>query len=277
MQYCKGAIPFEFNLSFSQQISPEENKAYFPSFKIFSLLYIDQHYFEVAIVGSNIKEEDIPLIPPAVSEVVNSVQNGKTRRGGTLVITTNEADTREIQYNRVVYIFTNHLPVMKTKIEDFFKQYQLRVKVRDSEYFINDWNERKPDIFICHDSRDKEEVADPLYIELRKRNIKVWYDKTALTIGDSLSEKIEEGIRNCRYGVIILSKNLLSNDRWAKNELQSFRTKQVIENKKVILPVWHQITENDIKKVSYWLVDKLAGNTNDLSALSEQIKKFIDQ
>ena len=46
------------------------------------------------------------------------------------------------------------------------------------------------DIFISHASEDKDEVLRPLAIELKRSGLKVWFDETALQIGDSLRESI---------------------------------------------------------------------------------------
>ncbi|MBV6878598.1 toll/interleukin-1 receptor domain-containing protein [Epilithonimonas ginsengisoli] len=135
----------------------------------------------------------------------------------------------------------------------------------------------KPDFFISHDSRDKDEVARPLYEALLRKGLKVWYDEYSLQIGDSLTESIEKGIAESSQGILILSKNFLSNEKWAKNELQSLKTRQIILNKKIILPIWHGSTEDDLSE-NYWLLDKIGGNTKDgieklANKIFESIKK----
>jgi hypothetical protein len=62
-------------------------------------------------------------------------------------------------------------------------------------------------VFLCHSSSDKLFV-DRLASDLEKVNIGVWYDKWEIKVGDSLIEKIQEGLENNDYLAIILSPNL---------------------------------------------------------------------
>jgi len=67
------------------------------------------------------------------------------------------------------------------------------------------------DTFISHASEDKEQVALPLSLALRQRGVRVWLDKFELRIGDSLRQKIDEGLANSRFGVVILSPSFFQN------------------------------------------------------------------
>src|SRR5918999_1630237 len=61
------------------------------------------------------------------------------------------------------------------------------------------------DVFISHASEDKTDVVRPLAHALTELDIKVWYDEFELTIVDSLRRKIDAGIANSRFGVVVLS------------------------------------------------------------------------
>ncbi len=63
------------------------------------------------------------------------------------------------------------------------------------------------DVFISHASEDKETIAKPLAKILIHNGLSVWLDQHELFLGDSLRRKIEEGLSNSRFGVVILSKN----------------------------------------------------------------------
>ena len=65
------------------------------------------------------------------------------------------------------------------------------------------------DFFICHATEDKIDVVGPLAEMLRSRDFRVWYDRWEITIGDSLRRKIDEGLRESRYGIVILSPAFL--------------------------------------------------------------------
>jgi hypothetical protein len=63
------------------------------------------------------------------------------------------------------------------------------------------------DVFVSHASEDKPAVARPLTELLQRAGLKVWLDENELTLGDSLSRKIDEGLARSAFGVVILSKN----------------------------------------------------------------------
>ncbi len=71
------------------------------------------------------------------------------------------------------------------------------------------------DAFISHASEDKAEVVLPLATELRKYGLRIWLDNFSLKIGDSLREKIDEGLAESRFGVVILSPAFFSKN-WPK-------------------------------------------------------------
>jgi TIR domain len=118
------------------------------------------------------------------------------------------------------------------------------------------------DAFISHASEDKDEVARPLALELRKRNLKIWYDEFSLHIGDSLSASIDKGLSISDYGIVILSKKFFEKG-WPLQELSALITKQVNLCKRIILPIWHNISKAEIQKYSPILADTIAAKSSD--------------
>lgn len=117
------------------------------------------------------------------------------------------------------------------------------------------------DVFISHASEDKEEIAHPLAEALKKRGIAVWYDKFTLTLGDSLRESIDRGLAQSRFGVVILSKHFFAK-RWPNQELNGLAAIEV-GGRKVILPVWHCVSYNDVVAYSPILADRMAVESKD--------------
>jgi hypothetical protein len=123
-------------------------------------------------------------------------------------------------------------------------------------------DEFKWDVFISHATEDKESVAIPLAKELSKYPIKVWIDNQELKIGDSLLEKINEGITKSRYGVVILSPNFFAK-RWTKRELKMlFMRDDEDDDGVVILPVWHEVTAKEVKSYNLLLADAVGISTS---------------
>ncbi|MFB5191716.1 toll/interleukin-1 receptor domain-containing protein [Alicyclobacillus fastidiosus] len=131
------------------------------------------------------------------------------------------------------------------------------------------------DFFISHASEDKDAIARPLAHELRNRGYEVWYDEFTLTIGDSLRESIDKGLAESRYGIVILSPDFMRKG-WTRQELDGLFTRQ-ISGQKVILPVWHNITQAQLASFSPILAGKLGVPTSSgFNNVVEQIIRVID-
>ena len=119
------------------------------------------------------------------------------------------------------------------------------------------------DVFISHASEDKDSIVRELAGVLEKLKMKVWYDEFSLKLGDSLSKSIDEGLLKSNFGIVIISKNFLEK-KWTDYEYRSLLSKEE-KRKKVILPIWHNITQQEVKEFSLYLSDKIALNTSNLS------------
>lgn len=115
------------------------------------------------------------------------------------------------------------------------------------------------DVFISHASEDKDSVVRPLAEALRAGGLKVWYDDFELRIGDSLRRKIDRGLANSRFGIVVFSQSFFSKG-WANYELDGLVTKAV-SGEQVLLPIWHNVTKDQVVQYSPSLADKLARNT----------------
>ncbi len=143
-----------------------------------------------------------------------------------------------------------------------------------SESYVKERSKwEKPLAFISHDSRDKNTIAEPLAIRLAKLMCPVWYDEFSMQVGDSLRESIEKGIRDCHRCVLILTPNFLANGGWSKKEYDSIFTRELIERKKVILPVWHEVKPKDVYEYSPALADKVAVQWAD--GINEVARKLL--
>lgn len=116
------------------------------------------------------------------------------------------------------------------------------------------------DVFISHASEDKEDFVRDLAAELTRLGLKVWYDETTLTLGDSLRAKIDQGLACSDYGVVVLSHAFFSKN-WPQAELGALFAREM-QGRKVILPIRHGLTHADVIKYSPLLADKLASMTD---------------
>lgn len=132
------------------------------------------------------------------------------------------------------------------------------------------------DVFICHASEDKKDFVRPLAELLKLQHIDVWYDEFSLNIGDSLTQKIDEGLSKSRFGIVVLSPNFFKKP-WAKRELNSLTLREMVEKRDLILPIWHRVNVEDVVKFSPPLADKKAGTSSDgINSLVRQLTRKIN-
>jgi hypothetical protein len=111
-----------------------------------------------------------------------------------------------------------------------------------------------PLAFICHDSRDKE-IARKIAVGLQRMKCPVWYDEFSLKVGDNLRESIEAGLRSCKKCVLILSPNFFSNNGWTKREFDSIFTREILEERRLVLPVWLDVSKQQVFDYSACLLN----------------------
>lgn len=116
------------------------------------------------------------------------------------------------------------------------------------------------DLFISHASEDKEDLVRPLAVALEKLGLKVWYDEFTLKVGDSLRRSIDSGLSNSRFGTVVLSSSFIAKN-WTQYELDGMVAREM-SGKKMILPIWHKVSKDEVIKFSPNLADKVALNSS---------------
>jgi len=130
------------------------------------------------------------------------------------------------------------------------------------------------DIFISYVSEDKNLVAEPLAKELRRRGLRVWFDAFELKLGDSLRQSIDMGISLSRFGVVILSPSFFGK-RWTELELSGLSQLEM-DGRKVILPVWYNLSAAAVRRRSPTLADRRAADwSQGLDAVVRAIVQVV--
>lgn len=119
------------------------------------------------------------------------------------------------------------------------------------------------DFFISHSAPDKDSLARPLAEALRAKGCRVWLDEWVIRVGDSIRAKIDEGLRKSRYGVVILSMSFLQGRAWTERELNGLFVQEERAGEPRILPVWHNVTKEEVARYSPILADKAALKSAD--------------
>ncbi|HET8774208.1 MAG TPA: toll/interleukin-1 receptor domain-containing protein [Thermoanaerobaculia bacterium] len=128
-----------------------------------------------------------------------------------------------------------------------------------TEQFVEPTDGPQFDAFISHATEDKEDLVRPLAEKLIGSGVRVWYDEFQLKVGDSLRRNIDRGLASSRFGIVVLSPSFFEKN-WPQYELDGLVAREM-EGRKVILPLWHKISKNEVIARSPSLADKVALNT----------------
>jgi hypothetical protein len=131
----------------------------------------------------------------------------------------------------------------------------LHVLIRDGDYAKLRDGYETPRAFISHDSRDKDALVRSLASKLSSMLCPVWYDEYSLVPGQSLRESIERGLKTCPKCIVILSKNFFSNPGWTKREFDTIYTREIVDGRRLMIPVWLDVTKEEVYDYSPILLD----------------------
>lgn len=146
---------------------------------------------------------------------------------------------------------------------------------KDEKPTYEDDNKREYDVFISHASEDKDAIVRPLATSLKDKGLRVWYDEFELKIGDSLRRKIDMGLAKSNFGIIVISRKFICKG-WTNYELDGLITRAV-SGEQILLPIWHDITKQEVMDYSPSLADKVARNTaiNTIDEIADEIAGLI--
>lgn len=147
------------------------------------------------------------------------------------------------QYERRVKELTTVLQISTSSQNG---QYNLYDQIEDIEY----------DVFISHATEDKKTFVEDLVNALREKAVKVWYDSLNIKWGDSLRTQIDNGLKKSAFGIVVLSENYIKKG-WTRYELEGLFNIEMTQGK-TILPIWHNITKQQVMEFSPVLAGRMA-------------------
>lgn len=125
------------------------------------------------------------------------------------------------------------------------------------------WRDMMKDVFISHAFEDKKAYVHDLAKELDSLGVSVWYDSYELKPGDSMLSRINDGLQESHYGVVVLSEAFFNPEKkWTHRELAAIMAKTV-GDRNAIIPVWHNIGFEMIKENYPILLDYFALMSSD--------------
>jgi len=139
-----------------------------------------------------------------------------------------------------------------------------------------DGSDEPYDFFLSHAWKDKPDFVDGLAAAARAAGLRVWYDIHALKWGDSIRQKIDEGLRQSFFGVVVLSPNFFERP-WPQAELDAIVQKD-FSGRGRLLPIWHKLTQDEVAHHAPILSGRLALSTSSHSteAIVEELISMRD-
>lgn len=182
----------------------------------------------------------------------------------------NEAKKAEKQQKTIIDSYERRIDDLQAQLT--------RTKIMSARH-INPIQEsdEEYDFFISHAYEDKEEFVDEFVDELKKQDVRVWYDTDKLKLGDSMRKKIDRGLSKSKYGIVVLSPNYIKDGKyWTAAELNGLFQMESIGRK--IIPIWHKLSKKEIMEYSPMIADKKAANTTDMTAseIAVLLKELLD-
>ncbi|MDT2759313.1 toll/interleukin-1 receptor domain-containing protein [Enterococcus xiangfangensis] len=151
------------------------------------------------------------------------------------------------------------------------------IKVVQSE-ILNDpsLSDKEFDIFISYASEDSEYV-DKLEESFKNADFSVWRDKSNIGWGQTLRQSIDNGLIKSKFGLVVLSSKYIQK-YWTGYELDGILNKESSTGRQMILPLWHNVTKDEIDKKSPSLSNRLALDTriNSLDEIVENFKSLLE-
>lgn len=141
----------------------------------------------------------------------------------------------------------------------------------------NTFLDKQYDVFISHASEDKEDFVEPLARALQEAGISTWYDSDQIGWGQSIRQSIDKGLINSRFCLVILSPSFLKK-YWTNYELNGIFQKDAVSKGSLILPIWHNVTRDEIQEKNLTLTDMLAMNTaiDSTEDIVGALKELVD-
>ncbi|MCO6018282.1 hypothetical protein CKN86_02160 [Carnobacterium divergens] len=145
----------------------------------------------------------------------------------------------------------------QNKIEAFKTSQNIIAESINSEPAEN----KEYDVFISHSANDKDYV-NKLAEKLKKSGVKIWYDSESIGWGASIRTSIDKGLKNSKFGIVIISTSFIEK-YWTQYEVDGLLNKEQSSGGRIVfLPIWHNITADEVANYSPSISGKLALNTS---------------
>ncbi|MCT4500734.1 toll/interleukin-1 receptor domain-containing protein [Pseudomonas sivasensis] len=124
-------------------------------------------------------------------------------------------------------------------------------------------------IFLSHTGADKPFVRE-LKARLEAQGVRdVWMDEAEILVGDSLTKKIDEGLKKTKYICVVLSSKSVKSP-WVERELEIAIHREIATGEVVVLPLLYERCE-----LPSFLIGKLYADFTSPDEYDEGVGKLL--
>jgi len=125
------------------------------------------------------------------------------------------------------------------------------------------------DAFLSYSRKDLPFVRE-LASQLAERRVGTWFDEEQIEVGDTIMERLQEGLCNSRYLIVCLSLNYKDSE-WCKRELNAHLEREIKERTVRVLPV--RLDDYSDDEVPEFLFGKYAVDVRTEHGLARLVRK----
>lgn len=116
------------------------------------------------------------------------------------------------------------------------------------------------DVFLCHAWDDRRGVATELCNLLVAKDVSVWFSEKDIVLGQPFLREIDRGLAKSRTGLVLVTPALLK-----RVDSRGVSDKELSEllARDLLIPVVHETTYDELRKVSPLLASRNGLNTAD--------------
>ncbi len=131
------------------------------------------------------------------------------------------------------------------------------------------------DVFVCHSSIDGK-FSRKLAGDLAEKGYAVWFDEFTMLPGDSLYEKIQQGISASSWFIVVLSPDSVTSP-WCKRELYNAMEEELERKKVYVVPVLYRDCDvPGFLKEKFWADCRGRNYKQGLELILERLRRQAD-
>lgn len=132
----------------------------------------------------------------------------------------------------------------------------------------------RPQLFLSYSSADSAFV-ERLARDLKRLGVRIWWDREAIKVGDSITQRIQEGIAEAGWLAVVLSPASVSS-AWVQQELSAALIKHLEQRDVFVLPLLYQDCSIPLFLRDKHYADFRSSYDEGLAAVVERLEPPLD-